>query len=346
MPFTYNPGIEYRGDQSLMQGFKALGEGLKQMGEEQKARAKESSSLQGLLDVYDPEGRAAHRTMSLDEKRAKASAINVRQLKDKLDREMATEGLQQESLRAGLKSRELQDTVARDSIMANEGMTAFNDILRQQIAAEMNGPTPQVPNMERAFQSAMAQMPPTAMNSPAFAQNLRGLKEMLQPDGASGVMTPQPWEDPVTGTRLGIVGKTAMPLGVNPDKVKSEAIPQMDENGNVIGHSIPNGKGGYVFKTLRPEITGELKPAMVGGQIIPGVYVDAAGKSLDLRAGMDKMTDTAIPGGPAAAAKPKVAPAESPLPLPENPTPEKLKKGQLYQTKRGPATWNGTAFEQ
>ena len=41
-----------------------------------------------------------------------------------------------------------------------------------------------------------------------------------------------------------------------------------------------------------------------------------------------------------------MANAEQPTPLPLPPDKTKLVKGQVYQTSRGPATWNGTAFEQ
>lgn len=37
-------------------------------------------------------------------------------------------------------------------------------------------------------------------------------------------------------------------------------------------------------------------------------------------------------------------PTASAAPLPTNPSPQNLKSGQVYQTSRGPATWNGSQF--
>jgi hypothetical protein len=48
--------------------------------------------------------------------------------------------------------------------------------------------------------------------------------------------------------------------------------------------------------------------------------------------------------GPTLGNAPNAKPSTSPLPMPQNKS--DLKAGTVYQTSRGPATWNGTAFEQ
>lgn len=72
--------------------------------------------------------------------------------------------------------------------------------------------------------------------------------------------------------------------------------------------------------------------------------IDADFDALRERIGLPARTATpaAQPPGPAAAPKP-AASATSALPLPK--VKDQLVSGKVYQTSRGPAKWNGTAFE-
>lgn len=89
-------------------------------------------------------------------------------------------------------------------------------------------------------------------------------------------------EDPSTGSRFARVGNSVLPSGINPLKQPHSAVPQYDEQDNLLGHSIPNGKGGYIFKPLK-NVSAELTPAQVNGKAVPGIFVTSDGKTLDLR---------------------------------------------------------------
>lgn len=64
-------------------------------------------------------------------------------------------------------------------------------------------------------------------------------------------------------------------------------IPQYDEDGTLIGHSIPTGKGRFTYRPIR-NTSGELTPAKVDGVVQKGIYVDGTGKTIDLRTQFQK----------------------------------------------------------
>lgn len=96
-------------------------------------------------------------------------------------------------------------------------------------------------------------------------------------------------EDPETGSRFLGRGRTTLPSGVNPQKVKApDAQEVKDDEGNVIFHALPTGKGGWTFRPVDKDTSPKqfidpdtMKP-------VPGVFV--IGKQIkDLRNEMQKL---------------------------------------------------------
>ncbi len=122
------------------------------------------------------------------------------------------------------------------------------------------------------------------------------LLRALQSGAAAGPLTFE--EDPKTGQRFARQKNTVLPSGVNPDKQNMQGIPQYDEDGTtLLGHSFPNGKGGFVFKGVA-DMTPKplLHPGT--GEAIPG-WVQIGGKAIDVRNIMQK-AGLGEPAAPAA----------------------------------------------
>lgn len=64
--------------------------------------------------------------------------------------------------------------------------------------------------------------------------------------------------------------------------------PQYDEDGKILGYSIPSGNGKSVFKPTAAQPTGELKPVTVNGKTVQGFGMDEKGLVHDLRASTSK----------------------------------------------------------
>lgn len=120
----------------------------------------------------------------------------------------------------------------------------------------------------------------------------RGAMHVVEdPNAAGNKLSAEYTEDPVTGSRALLYGKTAQPTGFNPSKATPQLLPQHDEQGNLVGWSqldargkatfIPN-KTSAVLKTARDE----------SGNELPGYYVDSQGKIHDTRSALQKSLGT------------------------------------------------------
>jgi hypothetical protein len=311
----YNPGVESRGGELIGRGisagirnafaiytmFAGMGEQKK---EQQKIEAKEASNLRGLLDVYDPDGKDAHKAMGLNDLRQKGSAIAAMQSKQQGEAMNEQRGALADFRRQQTSAFETQQRsnsalagFAQDygaSLQGQVAPSALSDYYEATSAEMPNMPTAQAP--QQAFGAAL-QRYPEAFGNPQFNDNLKALQAFASPDGAG----PSFFEDSATGQRFAVMGNTMSPSGMNPEKVSKEGFAQYDKQGNLLGHSIPNGKGGFIFRGQK-NASAELKPATVDGKPVKGIFVTSDGKTLDLRGNLDKLRgDGGAAPAPAAA---------------------------------------------
>lgn len=113
-------------------------------------------------------------------------------------------------------------------------------------------------------------------------------------------------QDPKTGARFARFGRSVLPSGVDPSRTMT-AVEVLDQDNKPTGQlAISTGRGVQIVKAPK-NATGKLIPAEDGeGNIIPGVYVDEAGKVHDLRSQMMKI-GVGGAGAPAAAPKGKAS---------------------------------------
>lgn len=129
------------------------------------------------------------------------------------------------------------------------------------------------------------------------------------PNSPGEKLNPTYTEDPVTGARALLYGKSAEPTGFNPAKAAPTLMPQHDEEGNLVGWSQLDARGHATFIANKAG-SGKLKTATdEAGNPIPGYYVDPQGKLHDTRSALEKSLGTAKVAPDAKSAAPK-APAQ------------------------------------
>jgi hypothetical protein len=107
----------------------------------------------------------------------------------------------------------------------------------------------------------------------------------------SETLAPTYTEDPVTGARALLYGKSAQSTGFNPAKAAPQLVPQHDDDGNLVGWSQLDARGHATFLPNRGGA--KLKQAAdQDGNPIDGYYVDQAGKLHDVRSAMQKALGT------------------------------------------------------
>ena len=81
---------------------------------------------------------------------------------------------------------------------------------------------------------------PAALSVPNVGDRVKALQGL---GTGEEDLTPNVWEDPKTGLRIYRSGKSNIPTGVNPERGATAAQAIYDENGEVIGHGVPTGRG-------------------------------------------------------------------------------------------------------
>jgi len=105
-----------------------------------------------------------------------------------------------------------------------------------------------------ALNQALGQLPDDADVGRALPLAIRSIGQWNEAAAASSdPMKLIFHEDPTTGDRFATYGKQILNSGVNPAKVNGAALPIADENGNVLGHAVPNGKGGMMFQPIKAD---------------------------------------------------------------------------------------------
>lgn len=181
-----------------------FGDYIAQNREKKRQEGMEATSLRKLMSIYDPEGKDQYTSMGLGELRGSAQAIAVKQHLEQLQRE------------------EEARTAERN----------FYDVLGNV----PGGVGPAAPLTGERMLSAAAQsnyrLPPQVLT-----------QMMKESEGVNWTdVMPRPFE--IDGVK-GAVGKSGQFQFLPPQTGDSmQAVPVLDDQGNVLGFRVPNGKGG------------------------------------------------------------------------------------------------------
>lgn len=191
----------------------------------------------------------------------------------------------------------------------------------------------------------LSALPPTAEIGRVFPQAMNSL-EKFATIGANANNATSFDEDPVTGFRVARLGRQIIPSGTDPAKLSTTGPVTSDDNQFFFnGKTWMNKKGTEItpkdaLKTYNTnqKRMGELQTSLQMAQDPKYASIldkDALTSELtDLQAQQATLKPVWQPNAPAAAA--------APVPLPK--TKAELKAGQVYQTPRGAATWDGQKF--
>jgi hypothetical protein len=143
---------------------------------------------------------------------------------------------------------------------------------------------------------------PAALASPRMAGIMNAYEKLGGAGANQGFFTP----DQVVQDLPGLPNLKRVVTGRNTSQVvgTGEVPAGLPE---IPGHvPVPTGKGGVAWLKIPENATGKLMPALnqKTGEEIPGMFIDQAGKTHDLRSQMQKMGETSTPPPPAAASGP------------------------------------------
>jgi len=179
--------------------------GNRERTERERNEATETKALRTLMQVYDPDGKDKYTAMGLGELRGSAQAIAVKQHMQQLAKQQQQDQAEQ----------------------------MFYQLANPAAPGGMGPDAPMTPG--RIFNAASKSgyhLPPTVL-----AQMVK------EGDGVNwGDITPRPFE--IDGVR-GAVGKSGQ-FQFLPSQIgdSMQAVPVLDDEGNVIDFRVPNGKGG------------------------------------------------------------------------------------------------------
>jgi hypothetical protein len=341
------------GARGFSQGIDKLGAGLAKGLEKQKDDAKMFKSLQEYADSAGIATKDQTTPMDLDSlkglvegtiaKQHNKEALQRLQMNDQLqklrDVQMKRYGqdVDQEGKRAGF-----WDELSGGASVPRAGVVGRVDEMGAPIEGSMTAPPGAMPGQAQPLDSTRIF---NALRKSGYApkpEELDGFISSVQK------LNPQSNVPQVHNLGKGYVGFT-LPgtrnfdvrpdLSANPD-MSAQAI--TDEDGNVLGHGVPNGKGGFTFlKPGKGAATGEMLPVTdpTTGEAIPGFGMDGSGKVHDFRSLLEKARGA---GGGVAAPK-GTRPTEGPasrLPTvkgaPATPTEEPARPASAEEFRRLP----------
>jgi hypothetical protein len=286
--FWYD-GLTKAGE-SFGKGIEGFAKGLEKKQDEDKNRAREFKALQEYADVTGIAGKDKTTTMDLDGLQGLVKGTVARQtLQESLARHAQE-----------MQYRDLQMQGMAGALDQEDKRGGFWDALQQT----------QTPPMAMSPE-AQAQFVPRvttgnifgAMRSSGYSpkpEELDGFIKALQSAGSGGIGD-KPMSHELPGGYLGFTlpGTKQMDIRADLTKAPANAVTQYDEDGNEIGLSIPNGKGGHTFKANK-KVSGELMPVLdpVSKKPVRGFGMDSTGKVHDFRSTIDKAVGAEEPAGP------------------------------------------------
>lgn len=274
------PELLRSGGQALANGVASAGHdlarGLSDAIDRKKKEGQLSQSLRKTLSILHPDRKPEFDSMGLGALQGESQAIAIQS-------HLAEQQSQQEerAARTGLLRHGLQQNIAEMGVpgailgSAEAGIASpLNNESFDAAASTRSGLSPGALSLIRGFKQSGAALPAGVLDDLIRNQG-----------GPSMPLTFQ--EDPKTGQRFALQKNTVLPSGINPDKQNMQGIPQYDEDGTtLLGHSFPNGKGGFVFK---PQVDNTPHALIhpITGQPIPG-FLNINGKAVDVRSIMEK----------------------------------------------------------
>lgn len=283
----YAPAVQDRGADYLFQGISSAGNSIgraldyyaerrEKQKEEDKQRARKFKSLVDYMDASGIMSKDVAVTKDLDSLEGYAQGVAAKQVFDKAKAEAA--------------DREALASFARDYVQGDPaamagGLADFGTAMAQgqlPAAAQALGGMGKSAAPQRRLDFALGRNP-RAFGNPQFDNSVSALQRFsgVNPDG-----TPSYTEDPVTGFRNVMFGKSILPTGVNPSKLGNGGSGGLKEltspGGQLLGFIHTDIRGKETF--IKPPPSVNLKQARdEGGNALPGIFMDSGGKSHDFR---------------------------------------------------------------
>lgn len=210
------------------------------------------------------------------------------------------------------------------------------------------GPTSQAPGGPMKPEELMQAISEMGATNPKVAAAL--INKFMPMLTGTGEDQPAGWKSPAGNDYVRF--KNTFLRDPRSDPSQMLARPVTDENGNVIAHALTDGKGKTTFvKPDRSDLTAADKAKLRLGY--DKLHLDLlqakrfAGPEPESQALYDKAiaeNQSLLEGLRNNSSAAVAAPAANILELPKDV--KQLKKGQVYKTGKGPAVWNGQAFEK
>lgn len=362
-----NPGFVpaiQAGQQAFQSGLKTFGEGAEELGEaikQHKQNVQDAAAADTTFNMLvpavqkaglkiDPDLIAKFGSSSLSQKKGIIGALST-QFATNLQQQQAQSVIQRNnaevqdlSAQAGQRTQAANAQLAEDQGLARTFQRLASDPQAQKTL------DPSTLAVVKSF--AGPDIAPRVQ-----AQVMRTLLPALVGGGGK-----QPFFKATDlGTEIpGVPGAIRVPTGPNTSEIRMKdgtAVQTLqDEDGNPIGYGVQNAKGGLTIKWNKgtgaadgtdpgdgPKLSKDGKFYLKGNTWEPVPGVGATGRMGGRLAGLMGGSDDSA-ASPAAGAGAGGAMA---LPLTNGkPDASLLKAGQVYQTARGPATWDGKQFTQ
>lgn len=329
---NYNPGIQDQRGQIVMEGnamSQRQGEMMAQLAGYFVNRANQAKSLRATIKAYNPDMGDAVDSMGVDQLEGVLKGWSLKNASDLQNARLADYSAQAQlrqqqaaddqslgqALNRYANAPDVEAPLVTDQDQGPESPTVMraatpDERVRYAMATPgLSGrAVPRLLDALDKYNQSLEQgaAPAVLKDNPYPGVSLilgRGGVHVVQDPnaGAAGEkLTPTYTEDPVTGARALLFGKTAQSTGFNPAKAAPQLVPQHDEKGNLVGWSQLDSRGHGTFIPNRTSAV--LKSAVdESGNELPGYYVDSQGKLHDTRSAMEKTLGTKASPTPAPA---------------------------------------------
>jgi hypothetical protein len=286
---NYAPGITDQRAAITMQGnqmSQRQGEMMAQLAGYFVDRANKAKALRSTIKAYNPDAGDAVDSMGVDQLEGMLHGWSLKNAAD----------LQQAHLQDFQAQAELRRQQAADDQSLGDAVNRYAnapDVAQPLVTDDSGEDDPESPTTMRPatpderFRYALGT---PGLSGRAIPKLIDALDKYGQ-NGAGNKLAPEYTEDPVTGSRALLYGKTAQPTGFNPSKAAPQLLPQHDEDGNLVGWSQLDAKGKSTF--IPNKTSAVLKTARdESGNELPGYYVDNQGKLHDTRSALQKSLGT------------------------------------------------------
>jgi hypothetical protein len=294
-PFTA-PGSIERGGFALAQGISSgltgAADNIAKALEAKKRKADLARNMKKMLQVAYPEQAHDFEVMGLEEMQGvvqgeamKAAMAQRKQQADEIAQRMAIAKhvddlrMQQEAGTKAMGKRLDELTVPQSD------SPELGDFYENPENYPAGRPTALPVTGERVMRAASET---GQIMNPQLDNILTALERGNRLRGATGA--PETHELPGGYVGYTLPGTGQFSVHPNLEKMDMRQMEVYSDDGRLLGYNIPNGKGGFTFRTDKPAVTGKLAPVLdpTTGQPVPGFGVDASGKVHDVRTVLQK----------------------------------------------------------